>query len=206
MTITRLFIVFLSAILFLSPVFLHAKEKVGTALVDGNKIELYSDRTWSYADNAADSDASCAEIQLGVAFCGSELGWKLVSGDGIDIAAQFRLNDRTYGLFIIEGLGSEDGVKLEFMRDTVVNGFADAGGLAKKDVTVFGIEDSSVSDVSAETIVYGGNFNGVNVVFSNTIVIQENLTVQVATYVLGVEPTERSKALHQEFLAQTKLK
>jgi hypothetical protein len=206
MTAFRLIIVCLSAVLFFSPVLLQAQEKVGTALVDGKKIELYSDRTWNYADRTVAKDAGCAPVRSGVEFCGSELGWKLTKSDDPDISAQYRLDDKNYGLFIVEDVGTADGLNLEFMRTAAISNFADAAGISEVNVTVFGVEAASVDGFSGETVLYGGKFNGLNIVFSNTIVIQENRSVQTATYTVGETPTEKSKALHQEFVAKTKLK
>jgi hypothetical protein len=205
MFIVRLFIVSLSAVLVLSPIAVQAKEKVATALINGEIVELYSDRTWGYADKMEDTDAGCVAVQSGVAFCGASLGWKQMPNNDPEIDALYRLNPKTFGMLLVEEIGTADGVGLKTMRGNVISNFAAGAEIMEEAVTVFGVEASSVSGVSGETVVYGGDFKGLNVVFSNTIVIQEKRTVQVVTYVLGSAPTEKSNALHQEFLSRSKL-
>lgn len=154
----------------------------------------------------ASTDAGCTTIDSGIVFCGSELGWELVPSRDPNIDAMFRLDDKTYGMFIVEELGAADGNSLEFMRIVVIGHFATGAGIAEKDVTIFDVEASSLSGVAGETVTYGGKFKGLNVVFMNTVVIEENRSVQAVVYIIGAAPTEKSKAAHREFLAQTKLK
>nr|WP_213396011.1 hypothetical protein [Yoonia sp.] len=86
---------------------LIAQEKVGTAFVDGQRVELFADGSWRYSGPSVSN--GCITIKLNVNFCGQESGWQQMKNNDREITAQFMFNDRNYGLFIIEQLGLVDG-------------------------------------------------------------------------------------------------
>ena len=177
---------------------LIAQEKVGTAFVDGQRVELFADGSWRYSGPSASN--GCITIKLNVDFCGQELGWRQMKNNDREITAQFMFDDRNYGLFIIEQLGLVDGVSSELMMSIVIENLASASGVRAEDIVVFSVEEGMFNDLPSATITYGGALDNLNIIFQNTIVIDENLTMQAATYTIGAEVTDSFERLHDEFL------
>ncbi|PSL18214.1 hypothetical protein CLV88_112138 [Shimia abyssi] len=117
----------------------------------------------------------------------------------------FRLNDQSYGMFITEEVGASSGTTLTFMRDAILENFALGAGIAAEDVVVYDVEETEVAGHAAETVIYGGAINGLDVVFLNTLTIGEVRTVQTVTYYLRKSLEDADRATHQGFLALTKL-
>lgn len=177
---------------------LIAQEKVGTAFVDGQRVELFADGSWRYSGPSVSS--GCITIKSNVDFCGQELGWQQMKNNDAEITAQFMFNDRNYGLFIIEQIGLVDGVSSEFMMLTAIENFASASGVRAEDIVVFSVEEGMFNDLPSATITYGGALENINFIFRNTIVIDKNLTMQAATYTIGTEVTDSFERLHDGFL------
>lgn len=177
---------------------LIAQEKVGTAFVDGQRVELFADGSWRYSGPSVSN--GCITIKLNVDFCGQEFGWRQTKNNDPEITAIFMFNDRNHGLFIIEQLGLVDGVSSEFMMLTAIENFASGSGVRAEDIVVFSVEDGMFNDLPSATITYGGALENINVIFRNTIVIDENLTMQAATYTIGAEVTDSFERLHDGFL------
>jgi hypothetical protein len=129
-----------------------------------------------------------------------------VSNSNKDIAAQFRLNDRTYGTFIVEELGTDDGLSEDNMFDVVVKNAADAAGLQSKDVVTSGPEPVTVDGFPGKTLTYYMKSLGLSFVFMNTVVLAKHRTVQVATYSVGQTVTDEMKLNRKNFLEATHLK
>lgn len=180
-----------------------AQDVVGSTIVEGRSVQLLSDFTWKYASQ---SPSACQTIENGVSFCGKRSGWTQFPPASADVAANYRLNDRSYGLFIVEEVGSDDGVTPEAMRNMVVENAASAGEQDAKDIRVLGPTSSEVDGLPGETITYFVKMDQMPIVFTNTIVLEKHRTVQVVTYGLGAALTEDMKANHARFLAETRLK
>ena len=183
------------------PIVSWGQEKVGTAIVDGKKVELLSDGSWRYTQPQLSTD--CMAIKANLEFCGIQNGWTKVADNSVDITAQFKFDDRTYGLFIVEEVGLDDGVSLEFMRTAIIENFAGATGIEPEDVVVFDVEDQKLQGRDAAIITYGGKLSGTNVIFRNMIVVDDNMTVQAAVYTFGKTVTEHLKERHSEFIEKT---
>ena len=108
-------------------------------------------------------------------------------------------------MYIVEELGVNDGMTADLMRKAVVTNFAGAAGISESDVVVYGITQDSIQDQSYETVTYGGSIDGLDAVYINTIATSPNATVQVATFSIGSQLSERHKAMHKTFLAGTKI-
>lgn len=180
-----------------------AQEKVGTAFVDGQRVDLFSDRSWRYASSSG--SAECITIKANVDFCGQELGWRIMRNNDPEIDAHFILDDKNYGILIIENLGLSDGMTTEMMMSFVIENFAKATGIKVEDVVIFDVEEGVFSALPVATITYGGNYDGLNVIFKNTVIVNSNISVQVATYTIGPEVTDSFERLHNEFVSATVL-
>ena len=117
------------------PTAVLAQDVVGTTIVGGRRAQLLSDHTWKYETATA---STCQTIEAGVTFCGGNAGWTQVESPSKDVAAQFRLDDRNYGEFIVEKLGTEDGMNADLLLSAVVGNAAKAANLQDKDVTTVG--------------------------------------------------------------------
>jgi hypothetical protein len=199
---TKWFVGSLLAISLAAPAM--AQEVVGSSIVGGRTVRLMSDFTWKYD---APASGNCPVVQDNVSFCGESAGWTRTSGNGNgDAAAVFRLNDRNYGEFIVEKLGSEDGMNPELMRSTLIENAADAAGIPSKDVPILGSEPAQVDGFSGETITYIVKIKGLSFIFINTVVLGKHQAVQIVTYSVGLTLTDEMKANHKRFLEATRLK
>lgn len=177
---------------------LIAQEKVGTAFVDGQRVELFADGSWRYSGPSVSN--GCITIKLNVDFCGQEFGWRQTKNNDPEITAIFMFDDRNYGLFIIEQIGLVDGVSSEFMMLTAIENFASVSGVRAEDIVVFSVEEGMFNDSPSATITYRGALENLNIIYQNTIVIDENLTMQAATFTIGTEVTDSFERLHDRFL------
>jgi hypothetical protein len=195
------FSMMLVAVFSISPSYLVAQNKVGTALVGGEKVELFADQTWKFAASASKGDANCSVVAAGLTFCGKTRGWDSINNSSAEISGQFMLDSRNFGLLIVENIGAVDGVTPKMMRSIVVENFAAGTGGPAGDVVIFSVDNSELDGRAAETVVYGGSLNGLDVVFRNSIVLEDRRVLQVATYAIEAQPTENSEKLHNEFVS-----
>lgn len=181
----------------------QAQSVVGTAVVDGNVVDLYSDQTWRARDNSANR---CDQIAANLEFCNHVKRWARLKSPSAEIEAQYRYDDRHYGQFVVEEVGVQDGLTAEFMRNVVIENAADATGVDASEIIVFDVRNDTLQGKPYETILYGGNIDGLNVVFFNTIVTSPSWTGQIITFSIGSSPTDEHDAVHASFLSGTKLK
>lgn len=175
-----------------------AQEVVGRSVIDGRPVELLEDGTWSYADTA-DLDAGCAPLRNGISFCGGTFGWDEVPAGSPDITAQYRLDDRTYGIVIVEGVGINQGVSSEFMREMVIELAAGRTGVSASQVPVLDQTAGTVDKQPVDTIAYLVTLSGTPLVFINSILVADEITVQFVTYSFGRELTDRDSEIHDIF-------
>ena len=181
-----------------------AQDVVGRALIDGKRVELLSDQTWRFEDQAA-APAGCKNVHARLQFCGSTTQWQTAQPANADIVAAYRHDDRNYAQFIVEGIGTNDGMTPEFMRNVVIENAATATGQSKEDIVVIGIEDAQIDGKDGETVIYQFRVDGLQVVFANTIVVTEDLTVQAMTYSVAPGYNDTQRALTADFIAGTKI-
>lgn len=180
----------------------YTQTRVGTSVIDGEVVDLYSDQSWKYRSG---TDADCDQITIFLEFCDVQELWKSTTKANDDISAMYRHNDRIYGMFIVEELGTNDGLTADFMRKAVVTNLANAAGTSESEIIVYGVTQDSIQDQFHETITYGGTVDGLNVIYINTIVTSPKTTVQVATFSIGSQLSQDQKAMHKSFLDGTKI-
>ena len=176
---------------------------IGSTIVEGRHVQLMSDFTWKYETPTA---STCQGIEDGVSFCGVAAGWTQIEHHNKEIAAQFRLNDRNYGVFIVGKLGSDDGISTELLLDLAIKNAAQAANMQAKDVTTVGPESAVVDGLPGETISYFLKIESLPAVFTNTIVVDKHRAVQIVTYGFGQTLSDEMKLNHKNFLAATHLK
>lgn len=180
-----------------------AQAVVGRGVVDGQKVELLSDKTWRLTDEDS-ALAGCDGLPLSVSFCAGT-DWKPTTPPNTEIAAQYRFDDRNYGQIILEDVGVEDGMSAEFMRKAIINRAAIIAGLREQDVIVLDVRDVTLGDLPGEMVVYQLGLDGVDAVFLHTIIISPKRTFQLMTFAVGKQKTPEMDRLHVDFLSRVKI-
>jgi hypothetical protein len=196
----------LLALAFVTSLIVHgpavAQSAVGKALVGGKVVTLFDDGTWKYADAGTAAAGACEPITPTVEFCGSALGWATTPPASAEINAAYRINARHYAQYLIEDLGSDDGLTAEFMRQVVLDNAQMATGNQPEVIDVL---PATLGSLSGDTVVYKVKINGVDVVFANSVFVQPKRVMQIMTYAIGGEYTPEHTGYQAEFLANTKL-
>ena len=192
----------LSFLIIILPCIVSAQSKVGTAVVDGSIVDLFSNKTWRFRD---EEPRECEQIKLGVSFCDESAIWKRLDNEGPEISAMYNYDDRNYAMFIIEAMGSDDGLSLELMRKIAIENFADGAETSANNVTIFGSYDRELLGLQATTVEYGGKISGMSLIFYNTIVVEEQRTIQLVTYAIARAPTKQGRSLHESFLKNVRI-
>ena len=191
--------VFLAAL----PLATNAQEVIGSVTLDGREVILYADQSWEYGSD--DGAETCETIARKVDFCGTDAGWERTLAPNADITATYRFDDWHYGQMIVEELGVADGLTDEFMRDVVIETAASVIGGNVDDVDVIETYWTEVSSRRIPTIVYAFNIDGLDVVYANGIRTAPNRTMQLMTFSIGTEFTQRHRDLHEAFLSQIRI-
>ncbi len=185
------------ALSFGSPVL--ASEILGTSIVDGRKVEILSDGTWRFSEPLPED---CQSLTSQLLLCATDSKWTKVAPATADITAQFRHNDTTYGLIIVEDIGAKQGLTNELMREIVLDNAAAAIGFDRDDVSVVSVDDTQLFGKPAETLSYFMEIDGLPVLYRNTVLIDADQTVQALTYEVARELTTEHKSLHTEYLQE----
>ena len=180
-----------------------AQTVLGRSVVDGRSFELLSDQTWRYSDS--DAAAGCTVFDLGLSFCDADSPWQRTDFESSEVAAQYRVDDRHYSQFVIEGLGALDGFTPEFMRRAVVDNAAAAAGGDATAVAVLDVSDETVDSIPGETIIYHTVIDGLNVVYFNTVIILDAITYQLISFSINRDITERHIELHDDLIARLRI-
>lgn len=172
-----------------SPAFSQAI--VGSSVVDGVLVDLFDDGTWRAQQTRK---PGCLAIDTEISFCSTDPAWKMTRKSTAEVAATLRHDDRHYGQFIIEKVGTADGLTLESLRDLVLEIATSAEGVKP---SVVEVTQTKVAGLPAEILVYVVSLNGTDFLFANTLVLTEHRTMQIQTWQLGGIPyTEEHRALH----------
>ena len=191
-----------TCLLMTLPLFAQAQEVVGSSTVDGRDVALFADGTWEFAERG---DAPCSLIARNVEFCGENAGWEATTPPNADIAATYRFDDRLYGQMIIEELGSRDGLTNEYMLEVVIDNAAAVIGGSRNAIDIIETYRVRVGNQTIPTIVYAFQIDGLDVVYANGIRTSPNRTMQLMTFAIADEFTERHRDLHATFLSEIKI-
>lgn len=198
----RLAILALATCLF-GPGLAFAQSAVGKAVVGGKTVTLFDDGTWKYADAAGSvTPAGCTDITPAVQFCGASLGWISTPVASAEINAAFRIDARHYAQYLIEDLGSDDGLSAEFMRQVVLDNAQMATGNTPE---VIDVQPATLVGLTGDTVIYKARINGLDVVFANSVFVEPKRVMQIMTYAIGSEYSPQHAGYQAEFLANTKL-
>ena len=178
-----------------------AQTVVGRAVVDGRTVTLFDDQSWQYETA---SEAGCKLLSSKLSFCGDLLQWKETRVPAPDVIAAYRYNDRNYGQFIIEDIGTAQGLTTESVRKIVLDIARQASG---QDPVVISVQPVFLADLAGETIVYSFKISGVETIYTNSLFLTENTMLQAMTYAVGTSThAPLHESIHAELLAATQLK
>ena len=178
----------------------YAQSVLGKAIADGRTVLILSDGTWRYEDEPSAAAGDCRFIALGLSFCGSSKIWVPVIPFGPDAAAAYRFDDMHYGQIIAEGIGSDHGFDMAFMRTAVLENAAAFSSRIASDIPVLDMRRAEIDGMEAETVVYSPELTGVSLVYANTILILPQRTFQMTTTSIGSQFTDKHQKLHADFL------
>lgn len=175
-----------------------AQDVVGTAIVDGRRVELLSDRTWREASGQPEG---CSVVDEPVSFCGSPTRWRRSTSRNPEIDAYYVASDNEFAQIIVETLGRNAGLDLEGFRGIVLEIAGSAMGVRPSEVPVLDTRNVEVDGLDAETVVYQIDVSGVPVVFANTLALGDAFAFQAQTWMAGQTFTDEHRELHDEFLS-----
>lgn len=191
-----------TTLMLLSPSTALAQDIIGTTVLGGKRVDLLSDGTWKFAT----SDLSnCVAIHKFVEFCGSIFNWHPISSENVNYTAIFRYDDSNYAGLIIEDIGRADGYNYEFFRRFVIEQAAEVSDVPFEQIPVHSFSDTIIDEKEAETISYGAKIDGVGFVYSNTVFIDEHLTIQAMAWSVGTEFSDLHQEVHKKFIDALKI-
>ncbi len=174
-----------------------AQTIVGRAAIGGSIVVLFDNNTWAY--EGAETP-ECNTMRQVLTFCDPENLWRPTSKSSAQITAAYKHDATHYSQFIIENVGIAEGMSAQNFRDAVINNAAVLTGVTSQDIVIIDIYETDVSGIPAETVVYQVNASGLDVVYANTLILEEHYIFQAMTYSLGTEFLEKHQELHAYLL------
>lgn len=140
--------------------------EIGQVTVDGNKVILYDDKTWDYAEGETNvsAPADCVEIAsklLPISVCLDPDAWALGGlGEAYEHSFYNKANDMYVGL-----ITEEDVIEFDVLKKAILTNAQNAAGLNKVET----LEDSSASLSGHEfgKLEYRAISDGVDATFAN---------------------------------------
>ena len=180
-----------------------AQSAVGKAIVNGKTVTLFDDGTWKYADAApSTTPGACEDVTPTVQFCSAALGWATTPPASPEINAAYRIDARHYAQYLIEDLGSDDGLTADFMRQVVLDNAQIATGNTPE---VIDVQPVTLGALTGDTVIYKARINGLDVVFANSVFVEPKRVMQIMTYAIGGDFTPQHAGYQADFLANTML-
>ena len=102
----------------------------------------------------------------------------------------YNIDGRTYLGFIVEPMGSADGITGGIMANIALEHAADSGGSSVSEIPQHFVKDETINGYDYTSMAYSSTFSGVDFTMLNNIFIQENTTVQAVIYTIGLEVTD----------------
>ena len=176
-------------------------EKLATAVVNGRKVNVYSDKTWAYQDQL---QSSCESLDAHVSFCSNDT-WDKTSTSDPQQLAQYMNNKDQYGIIISEGLGLADGVSLEMMVDAALSNIAIAWGINKSDIPVLKISDVEFEGMQSRRMAVSAEYQAMSLILIYTISVADGQAYQLITFRVGKNYGSTDEALHQSFIKHVEI-
>ena len=177
---------------------------IGSAYVNGDVIEIMSDKTWRYKSEVNQNLRSkkkpqdCDFLKYGIYFC-NKSSWQVSAPTG-SFTNLYVIDDKTYAGFIIEEIGSNDGVTREFMTKLALDNAASAANVSTNQIVQHFVEEQSIDDISFTTVAYSAAVEGMSFIFLNNIYVNETVTAQAIVYGFGSSVNSRLLSLNKELI------
>ena len=164
---------------------LMAQEIIGTAIINGERIQIFDNKTWKFTNNSEGSfNEDCDVIKYQVHFCNS-FGWNKVENPVAPINAQYDVDGRTYSMFIVEPMGTADGVSREVMAGVALDYAAAAADVDVSEIPQHFVREGRVNGYDYLSVSYSAGVSGMEFTFINNIFVMETVTVQATIYTIG---------------------
>lgn len=180
----------------------NAQEKVGSSMVGGKLVDLYSDKTWDYRVNV---DPGCIVIKYNIKFCDHDSKWTASPFKAWGISKQFQFDDKHYAQYIVEKIGLDDGFNITLIQKLSLQAVAQQSGISSEGLVIFEAQENEFGGHAASTVVYGVTVNNLTMTIMNTFVVTKDKSVQIMTYALAAQPDDQQRALHEDFRTKTRI-
>jgi len=171
-----------------------AKEVIGISTVNDRSIEIFDDNTWSFKSSKRKNLDECETLKASVLFCNINQ-WKVLPATG-GANHLYQIDDRSYAMFIIETIGSNDGMTQSLAKDMALQYAAEASNTNIENITQHFSTNKVVNDYDYLSFAYSAKIQGINFTYINNIYINEMLTVQAFTFSLGEIVTTKQTKLN----------
>ena len=171
-----------------------AKEVIGISTVNDRSIEIFDDNTWSFKSSKRKNLDECETLKASVLFCNINQ-WKVLPATA-GANHLYQIDDRSYAMFIIETIGSNDGMTQSLAKDMALQYAAEASNTNIENITQHFSTNKVVNDYDYLSFAYSAKIQGINFTYINNIYINEMLTVQAFTFSLGEIVTTKQTKLN----------
>ena len=183
----RQFVIFQCLVLLLltaAPRIAMAQSVVGETVINGRQVELLDNNTWRYADDLfVNTGRNCETLEHSVVFCNS-LNWQVSEPVGAATAI-YLIDDRTYVMLIIEGIGSNDGASPEMMVNAAHWFASQAMNIQQDSLEVHYTRPKRAGRYEYTTTAYSGKIDGLSFTYINNIYIGRTFNMQAVVYNVG---------------------
>lgn len=177
-----------------------AQSVIGTTEYNGQTIELLDNNSWRFKQSSNNTEKrNCETIKQSFEFCNS-LNWLVVEPIG-QASAMYQINDRAYVMFIVEGLGTQDGMSGEYMINAAHYMAAQGMNIQQESLDVNYTRQKQLKGYDYWVTSYSGSINGLPFTFINNINVGKTSTVQAVVYGVG-GLTKKLESQSSEMLAR----
>ena len=171
-----------------------AREVIGISTVNDRSIEIFDDNTWSFKSNKRKNLDECETLKASVLFCNINQ-WKVLPATG-GANHLYQIDDRSYAMFIIETIGSNDGMTQSLAKDMALQYAAEASNTNIENIKQHFSTNEVVNNYDYLSFAYSTKIQGMNFTYINNIYIDEMLSVQAFTFSLGEIVTSKQTKLN----------
>ena len=171
-----------------------AKEVIGISTVNDRSIEIFDDNTWSFKSSKRKNLDECETLKASVLFCNINQ-WKVLPATG-GANHLYQIDDRSYAMFIIETIGSNDGMTQSLAKDMALQYAAEASNTNIENIKQHFSTNEVVNNYDYLSFAYSTKIQGMNFTYINNIYIDEMLSVQAFTFSLGEIVTTKQTKLN----------
>ena len=167
-----------------APQIAMAQSVVGETVIKGRQVELLDNNTWRYTDDVSRTTGrNCETLEHSVVFCNS-LNWQVSEPVGA-ASAIYLIDDRTYVMLIIEGIGSNDGASPDMMVNAAHWFASQAMNIQQESLDVHYTRPKRAGRYEYTTTAYGGKIDGLKFTYINNIYIGRTFNIQAVVYNVG---------------------